>query len=592
MPLDGLYLACLKEELTAALINARITRVHQPGRRELNLVLRSPGQNHLLLISAHPLMARIHLTTGSRENPVKPPPFCMLLRKYWEGGRLIRIAQPYLERILTLEVQNRDEFGLVSTTELICEFMGKHSNAILVKKEAAGGRKILGSLITVSPQMSRVRTVRPGEAYMSPPPQEKFYPGTLGEQEGLFLERLREMGDKSLKNALVALLQGISPLTAEALLNRAGLDPGGRAGGLTPEKIRALWPSLLDLGDDIMQKNFRPTLLLGEGGRPLDFAALPLPGREAEGLAVESFESPSRLLERFFTAREGLHRERELKSLLEQVVHRELERQQKKLGRQQQELKKAEKAEAYRRQGETLTAYLYRAKKGEDSVLLPDLYEPGEKILKIPLNPSLSPAQNAQAYFKKYKKALSARKELVRRTRTTRREVRYLEGLHFQLEGAGMPELLSLKEELAREGYLKAPAAGKARPGAPAGEPLKFVSSDGIHIYVGRNNRQNDWLTLKKAGREDLWFHVKDLPGSHVVATHASPPYKTLEEAAMLAAHYSRGRESAKVPVDYTRVKNVRKPRGAKPGMVIYDDHKTLYVTPDREKLLKPIPPE
>lgn len=589
MPLDGLFLACLREELAQNLIDARITRVHQPGRRELSLAFRSPGQNQLLLISAHPQMARVHLTSASRENPLKPPPFCMLLRKYWEGGRLVKVSQPDLERILVLETQNMDEFGLVSTTQLICEFMGKHSNAILVKKDKGGPKKILGSLITVSPEMSRVRTVRAGEAYTAPPPQEKFFPGALEENKALFRERLDELSEKSLKNTLVSLIQGIGPLTAEALLEGAGLDPGRKTGDLHREDFLSLWDSLMELNKIILEKNFSPTLLRGKDGRALDFTALPLPGREAGGFADEAYQSPSLLLDRFYGDRERLYKEAELKSLLEQRILKELERLKKKLARQQQELERAKKADAYRRQGEILTAYLYRLKKGDSFALLPDIYDPGGEDLKIPLNPSLTPAQNAQVYFKKYKKALSARKELSRRTRLTEGEVRYLEGLHFQLEGAGTEELPALREELAREGYLKTAPGKKARPGVPGGEPLKFLSSDGLNIYVGKNNRQNDFLTLKKAGRDHLWFHAKDIPGSHVVVSHAHPPYKTLEEAAMLAAYYSRGQKSANVPVDYTPVKNVRKPRGAKPGMVIYDNHKTLYVTPGKDKLPRPI---
>jgi predicted ribosome quality control (RQC) complex YloA/Tae2 family protein len=591
MPLDGTYLACLRQEFESTLQNARITRIYQPGKRELTISFRQPGSNHLLLISAHPLLARVHLTAESRDNPMKPPPFCMLMRKYWEGGRLLRITQPDLERILIFESQNIDEFGLVSQTELICECMGKHSNAILVKKEEGGGRKILGSLIPVYPEMSRVRTVLPGEPYMSPPPQEKFFPGSLGEgTREVLRERLQEQGQKSLKNALVSVVQGIGPLTAETLAREAGLPPTLTAEELDPHRFSLLWSSLLGLKDRLFREDFRPTLLLGPGGENLDFAALPL-NKDRQGLSLKEFDSPSRLLDVFYTAKEASSKVKEMKALLEQKIHKELERLTRKAGYQRKELTGAEKGEAYRQQGEILTAHLYRVKRGEKSATLPDIYHPGEEDLCIPLDPSLSPAQNAQKYFKKYKKALTAKRELSRRIKSTELEIHYLEGLQFLLEEAGLDELLAIREELVEEGYIKPGKASEIKQKTVRENPLKFSSSDGILIFVGKNNRQNDLLTLKKADKEDLWFHVKDLPGSHVIVRNAAPPYKTLQEAALLAAHYSRGKNSANVAVDYTKVKNVRKPKGAKPGMVIYDNHKTLYVTPAREKLPTLTPP-
>lgn len=586
MPLDGIFLACLRQELESTLLNARITRVYQPGKRELTVSFRQPGSNHLLLISAHPLLARVHLTAESRDNPLKPPAFCMLMRKYWEGGRLLRVTQPDLERILIFESQNIDEFGLVSQTELICECMGKHSNAILVKKEADGGRRILGSLIPVYPEMSRVRTVLAGEPYMSPPPQEKFYLGSLGEaNRNIFKDRLQEQGLKSLKNALIAVLQGIGPLTSETLLEEAGLSPDLAAAGLDPQRFPLLWESLLGLKGRLSREDFRPALLLGPDGEFLDFAAWPPQRKGRQGFSLQEFESPSNLLDVFYTAKEASIKVKDLKALLTQIIHKELERLTRKSGYQKKELLSAEKGEAYRKQGEILTAHLYRVKRGDASATLPDIYDPAGEDIHISLDPSLSPAQNAQKYFKKYKKALTARRELSRRMKSTELEIHYLEGLYFLIEGAGFDELLGIREELVEEGYIKPGKAAETKQKAVWMSPLKFISSDGINIFVGKNNRQNDLLTLKKADKEDLWFHVKDHPGSHVIVRNASPPYKTLEEAALLAAYHSRGKNSANVAVDYTKVKNVRKPKGAKPGMVIYDNHKTLYVTPARDKL-------
>lgn len=586
MPFDGIILSCIKKELNTKLIQGRVDRIYQPGKKDITITIRQPGENFRLYISAHPRMARTHLTSESKKNPITPPAFCMLLRKYWEGGRILDIQQDNLERILSINVQNIDEFGLIATTELICEFMGKHSNIILVRNDD-GFKKILGSVIHIYPEVNRVRTILPGEKYIEPPPQEKFLPLYFNQSQALFKERFYELADMPINKALVSLIQGVGPLTVEELALRAQIDPNNPAGNLPSEAFSRLWQILLDFKDTIYKEDFTPSLLQDSQGNDLDFSALLLAEKEKEGFLVKTYTSPSELLDHFYYKLEKKQQAKEIKNLLFQKTNQELSRGKKKYNKIKEELKKADKAENHKMKGEVLNAYLFKVKKGVDSVELPNFYDPEGKDIKITLDPSLDPAGNAQKYFKKYKKALTAQKELSKRFKSTEEEISYLESILLSLENADLSTLEDIKEELKQVGYVKDEKGSKQHKKREP-EPLIFISADGIPIYVGKNNRQNEFLTLKKAGKDDLWFHVKDMPGSHVVVPYASPPDKTIQEAALLAAYYSKGKNSANVPVDFTRIKNVRKPKGAKPGMVIYDSNKTLYITPQKNKL--PLP--
>ncbi len=585
MPFDGIFLACIKKELQSELIGARIDRIYQPEKKEISINLRQPGKNYHLLLSAHPRMARVHLTAKEKKNPLVPPPFCMLLRKYWEGGRILEITQNELERILAIKVQSIDSFGITITTELIGEFMGKHSNIILVKKENSGHRKILGSVIPIHPKINRVRTILSGETYIAPPPQEKFFLLTLEQGYSLFKKRFYEYGKLSLKKVLVSLLQGTGPLTAERILLQAELAPESRVEEISAAQFTSLWEGLLKLAAMIKNEEWSPILIKdAQEEKKSDYCALLLTEKKKKNFLIKTFNSPSKLLDHHYFLLEKEEQLKELRCYLTQIVSKKLAQNKKKSARLEKELKQAKKADAYKVQGELLNAGLHKFGKGENFVILPNYYHPQGEEIKITLNPSLTPAQNAQHCFKKYKKALKARKEVTQRLKDTDREAIYLENILLSLGKANQTELEDIQTELQEEGYIKYNKDKKGNGSQPS-EPLKFISSDGIPISVGKNNRQNDFLTLKKAGKDTFWFHVKDFAGSHVIVFSANPPSKTIQEASLLAAYYSREKNSSNVPVDYTKVKNVRKPKGAKPGMVIYDNHRTLYVTPSKERL-------
>ncbi len=589
MPFDGIFLACIKKELQSELIGARIDRIYQPVKKEISITLRQPGKNYHLLLSAHPRMARVHLTAKEKKNPLVPPPFCMLLRKYWEGGRILEITQDNLERILVIKVQSIDSFGITITTELIGEFMGKHSNIILVKKEDNGRLKILGSVIPIHPKINRVRTILPGETYIEPPPQEKFSLPTLEQGYSLFKKRFYEDQKLSLKKVLVSLLQGIGPLTAERIILQAELTPESRVEEISDSQFTSLWEGLLKLAVILKKEEWNPVLLKDvTREKKEDYCALLLTEKKKENFFAEEFNSPSQLLDHYYFSLETEEQLKELRRYLTQIVSKKLAQNKKKSTRLEKELEQAKQADTYKVQGELLNAGLHKFKKGESFVTLPNYYHPQGEEIKITLNPSLTPSQNAQHYFKKYKKALKARREVSQRLKDTGREVIYLENILLSLGKANQIELEDIQKELQEEGYVKY-SKGKGGGHSQPSEPLRFISSDGIPISVGKNNRQNDVLTLKKAGKDTFWFHVKDFAGSHVIVFSANPPSKTIQEASLLAAYYSRGKSSSNVPVDYTKIKNVRKPKGAKPGMVIYDNHRTLYVTPAKERLPSPL---
>ncbi len=589
MPFDGMFLACVKKELQSELIGARIDRIYQPVKREISIALRQPGKNYRLLLSAHPQMTRVHLTAKEKKNPLVPPPFCMLLRKYWEGGRILEITQNDLERILAIKVQSIDSFGITITTELIGEFMGKHSNIILVKKEENGHRKILGSVIPIHPKINRVRTILPGETYVEPPPQEKFSLPTLEQGYSLFQKRFYEDQKLSLKKVLVSLLQGTGPLTAERILLQAELTPENLVEETSASQFASLWEGLLKLAVILKEEKWSPVLIEdAKGEKKADYCALLLTEKKEKDFSIKAFNSPSKLLDHYYFLLETEEQLKELRRYLTQIITKKLVRNKKKSARLQKELDQAKRADAYKVQGELLNASLHKFGKGESFVILPNYYHPQGEEIKITLNPSLTPSQNAQHYFKKYKKALKARKEVTQRLKDTGREIIYLENILLSLGKAGQAELEEIQTELQEEGYVKYNKDKKGSGSQPS-EPLKFISSDGIPISVGKNNRQNDLLTFKKAGKDTFWFHVKDFAGSHVIVFSANPPSKTIQEASLLAAYYSRGKNSSNVPVDYTKIKNVRKPKGAKPGMVIYDNHRTLYVTPSKERLPSPL---
>ncbi|MFO7173103.1 MAG: NFACT RNA binding domain-containing protein [Bacillota bacterium] len=600
MGFDATVLAAVVDELDRHLRGGRIHKVYQPTPWELHLLVYA-GREHLrLLLSCHPQGARLHLTQVVRPNPPHPPTFCMLLRKHLEGGRILAVRQVGRERIAHVEVGALDELGNPATYTLVAEVMGKHSNLVLL---APSGR-IIDAARRATEEQNRYREVLPGLPYVPPPPTGKLDPAAVtGEELGQWLARagVEAMGRPAWQFVLDA-VDGLGPLVAREIAHRAGV--GGLAGNLGPAELDRLARACRELYALVDSRAFAPTLLLDEAGQPRDFAVVELRHWAGATLPVDSV---SALLDRFYAAQEERQRTTALRAELRRVLAQELGRVRRKLQAQLEDLRRAEEAEPLRQKGELLMAYLWQVPRGADRVELPNFYDPEQRPVVIELDPALSPAENAQAYFRRYQKARSGLQAIREQVARSQAELQYLEQVEATLAAAAsLPELEEIRAELAAEGYLsEGPAEEKGRGagargaagGRRAGEglqgsgqpsrPLVVRSSDGLEIWVGRNNRQNETLTFKLAAPTDLWLHAKEIPGAHVILRlppGVEPPETSLREAALLAAYFSKARLSANVPVDYTLRRHVRKPPGARPGMVLYDHHRTLHVTPDPER--------
>ncbi|NLA58268.1 MAG: fibronectin/fibrinogen-binding protein [Firmicutes bacterium] len=574
MAMDGLILAAVREEMQE-LIGCRITKIYQPGKREIVIHCRRPGTTLAVILSADPQYPRVYLTEDVPENPLNPPSFCMLLRKYLEGGKITAVEQPDLDRILQITVENIAEHGGPTHYRLIAEIMGRHSNIILL--DAAG--QVLDAVTRVDSRVNRYREIVPGAIYIPPPDQGKLSLLALDWQA--FLTR---MAPASPEASVARLIQdnftGISPQVAVELVSQIGLDRGTLRKEINQGQLEDLYRVLLQLGEKIKEGHFAPQIVLSADGEPRRISAIPLTSQFEEAW---EFFSMSRALETYYAHKLANEEMEHLRRNLIQVVEGHQDRLVRKIKAQERELSAAEDAETYRTYGELLTANIHRLQKGLESVTLENFYNDLEPVT-IPLDPRLTPAENAQDYFRRYSKAKKTKVEGMYHYQQSLEEQVYLEQVRTSLDLAvELSDLLDIQRELMEEGYIR-PAKGQKskelRQDRP--QPLRFWSSDGLEILVGRNNRQNDYLTFRIANPDDMWLHVKDIPGSHVVirSRGTEPPAATLKEAALLAAHYSKSRAGHNVAVDYTARKHVRKPRGAKPGMVIYDHYRTIFVSP------------
>ncbi|AEG60574.1 Rqc2 family fibronectin-binding protein [Desulforamulus ruminis] len=590
MAFDGLVMAAVASELAGKIVGGRLEKIHQPGPSELVLVIhtRDWGKQRLL-ISAEARDARVHLTDGAYVNPLAPPVFCMVLRKHLEGGRIRSVEQVGLERVLKLSFDSRDELGRPGSKLLFCEVMGKHSNVLLVDP---GSNTIVDGIHRYSHSVSRYREVLPNRPYLPPPEQGKKDPRQLSEEQFRSVILNSDLGS-TLTEVLLQNIAGIGPQTCRELVVRAGLPQDYQLEYCGEYELNQLWAQLQKLRQTLEQGTFAPTLLLDRRGQPLDFAALDLSHLPA--FRRESGEM-NRLLDRYYgNLKQRRVMESRRQSLL-QITRREIARFKKKLALYQKSLAAAEKGDDYRLFGELLTANLYRLEQGSEA-RVENFYHPENQELLVPLDPTLTPGENAQAYFKKYLKAKNTREAVLAHLELAQAEVSYLEAVEIAVSQALDPEdLQEIRTELEEQAYLKArtqQGQKKSKKEQGRSTPLSFVSSEGLTILVGKNNKQNDYLTLKLAGDEDIWLHTKDIPGSHVIIRldrHPEVPEQTLLEAASLAAWFSKARQSGKVPVDYTRRRHVRKPKGAKPGMVIYDNQRTLMAAPNEELVERLMP--
>jgi predicted ribosome quality control (RQC) complex YloA/Tae2 family protein len=565
MSFDGIVTRAVVHELNQVLSGGRITKIYQPADLELILHIRSQGKNHQLLLSAHPAFARVQLTKAKTDNPSEPPMFCMLLRKHAEGGIIESIHQVGMERIIQIDFRTRDELGDVVKRRLVMEIMGRHSNIILLDPEK---NVVFDGIRRVSHAISKYRQIYPGVPYLEPPSQGKRNPLTA--DKNTFISGFDYNGGR-LDKQIVARFTGISPLLAKEIVEQTG--PGSRD---------QLWETFSSYMERAREHDFRPVIIKAK--QKSHFYVWPLSHLDGE---IQSFPSISECLEHFYYGKAQRDRIRQQTHDLMRKLKNEIEKNTKKIEILQNEINQADKADQYRMFGELVTASLYQIKRGDTEVKTINYFDPETPEVTIPLDPTLSPPENAQRYFKKYNKLKAAKKWNTEQIEKAKEENLYLESVLVQLENCSLREVEQIRDELAEQGWLKRQSNKRERKRKDVPAPLKVISGDGTVILVGKNNKQNDYLTHQLASSTDTWLHTKEIPGSHVVIRSKQVTDQTLLEAAMLAAYFSKGRESSRVPVDYTLIKHVKKPSGARPGFVTYENQKTLYVTPEEEQIKK-----
>ena len=563
MSFDGVFTHAMINELRETLLSGRISKIHQPYENEVVLVIRSRGKNQRLLLSAHPSYARIQITQIDYQNPDTPPNFVMMLRKHLDGAILESIEQIENDRVIHFHFTKRDELGDLQNIILIVELMGRHSTIILVNKESG---KILDAIKHIGSSQNTYRSLLPGVDYIAPPEQNQLNPFSQ-EKEKVF-HRLSQM-DLTPKG-IQQQFQGIGFDTAQELVARLTERPN--------EKM-LVWQEFFTAIDT--QRS--PSLY--EVAEKEYFTPINYRFFDSNTQQKKMYPTLSALLDAFYQEKAEKDRAKQQGGELIRKIENELKRNRNKLKKREQTLKDSENAEDYRRDGELLTTFMAQVPRGANEVTLPNYYEE-DKPITIKLDPALTPNQNAQKYFHRYQKLKNAVKLIGKQIEEAKNEIDYLESVLSQLEIAGPMDIEVIKEELTAEGYLKKKSSKKQKRKKPS-QPDQYLSTDGTLILVGKNNLQNDQLSLKTAKKTDYWLHAKNIPGSHVIIKSDQPSDETITEAAELAAYFSKYRHSAQVPVDLVQVKHLRKPNGAKPGYVIYENQKTIIVTPEEEKINK-----
>lgn len=571
MAFDGIVIANIKKELSDRFTGARVSKITQPEPDEIMLTLKGAEAQQKLLISANPSLPLIYLTEENKKSPMTAPNFCMLLRKHISGGRIQAIEQPGMERILIFHISHLDDMGDMRQKKLIVELMGKHSNIIFCDEDDM----ILDSIKHISAQISSKREVLPGRKWFIPTQGDKASP--LDASADTFREHIASR-PMSASKAIYTSYNGISPLIANEICYRAGLDADAPCASFDACQMDALKDSFAGLADDIRTGRFVPNMIM-DGERPVEYASVPLT-MYSDYTAV-SYPDISSLLSAYYAKKSIYTRIHQKSSDLRHIVSTLLERARKKYSLQERQLRDTDKMDKYRKYGELLHIYGYQVPEKSSGFEAED-YETGQMI-KIPLDKNLSAMENANKYYDRYNKLKRTKDALTVQIEDTKDEVRYLESIASSLDLAeDETDLAQIREELVQAGYIKKHAS-KKKGKTPAGKPHHYRSSDGFDIYVGRNNLQNDLLTFKVGQGNDWWFHAKGMPGSHVLVKcpDGEMPDRTFEEAGRLAGYYSRGKDSEKVEIDYLQKKNVKKPNKAKPGFVVYYTNYSLTISPD-----------
>ena len=592
MAFDGVTIANVVSELKRELTGGRLYKIAQPEADELLLTIKQPDGTKKLLISAQASLPLLYLTGESKPSPMTAPGFCMLLRKHLQNGRITGISQPGLERIVHIDVEHLDEMGDLRRKTLVVEIMGKHSNIIFCDSEGT----IIDSIKHVSAAVSSLREVLPGKAYFIAATQDKL--DALSTDGEAFRNALSARPQPVFK-ALYGSFTGISPVLAQELCYEAGIDADLPTAALGDSDYEGLYGAFSRMAEAIRQERFSPNIAYTDGS-PVEFCALPLtmygygrqdapstdsvnPGEKPAGDYTVPYGSMSALLEHYYAEKNVLTHIRQKSADLRRIVQTALERNVKKYDLQLRQMKDTEKRDTYRVYGELLNTYGYSAEPGAKSLQALNYYT--DETVTIPLDPTLSAKENAQKYFDRYGKMKRTYEALSQLTVEVREEIQHLESVSTALDIALYEEdLAQIKEELTESGYIRRKAGNRGKKQKITSRPFHYLSSDGFHMYVGKNNFQNDELTFKLATGNDWWFHAKQIPGSHVVVKTGNAqelPDRTFEEAARLAAYYSKGRGQEKVEIDYVQKKHVKKPNGAKPGLVVYYTNYSMAIDSD-----------
>lgn len=573
MAFDGITVANITKELQEKLIGGRLYKIAQPEADELLLTIKTSNGQFRLVLSANASLPLLYLTEKNKQAPMTAPNFCMLLRKHIQNGRIVSITQPGLERIVNFEIEHLNEMGDLCRKRLIIELMGKHSNIIFCQENGT----IIDSIKHISGMVSSVREVLPGREYFIPHTQEKADPLTTCEADFIACLSGKPM---PLFKALYTSYTGFSPILAQEVCYQAGLDGETSATAFLREQLVSLYGSFSKMLDRIHAGEFDPQIVY-ENKTPVEYAAFPLTIYEDTVHHSLRFPNMSALLEAYYAQKDTLTRIRQKSTDLRKIVQTALERNVKKYDLQLVQMKDTEKKDKYRIYGELLNTYGYQAAPGAKSLEALNYYT--NEMITIPLDPTLTPAQNSQKYFDKYQKLKRTYEALNQLTLEVKSEIDQLESISTALDIATREEdLVEIKEELIQSGYIRRKGPSKNRQ--KASSPLHYTNAAGYHFYVGKNNLQNDSLTFKLASVGDWWFHAKGMPGSHVILKNdgnGELPDTAFEDAARLAAYYSKGRDQEKVEIDYIQKKHVKKPAGAKPGFVVYYTNYSMMMDTD-----------
>lgn len=577
MALDGITVSCLKKELQDSLLGGYIMKIAQPEKDELLITIKNNGTQYRLSASANPSLPLLYITDKNKQSPITAPGFCMLLRKHIGSGHITCIEQPSLERVIIFTIEHRNELGDPCKKKLIIELMGKHSNIIFTDENNV----ILDSIRRISANVSSVREVLPGRLYFIPQTQEKSDPLTITEEN--FMNTVFSKA-ANLSKALYTSFIGFSPLTGEEICQRSGVASELFAPECSVTIKEHIYHTFTRLIEEILLCHYKPSIYY-ENNNPVDFSVL-------ESIVYASniskdFSSVSELLNAYYSQKNAATRIRQKSTDLRKLVSTFLERNVKKLQIQQKQLKDTEKKDKFRIYGELLNTYGYEAKEGDKSLNAVNYYT-GENI-SIPLDPTMSATDNAKKYFEKYNKLKRTFEAVSLQIKETAEDIEHLESIQNALDIASdEADLLQISDELRVCGYIKK-HSGKKQARQSKAKPMHFISSDGFDIYVGKNNYQNDELTFSSPMNKDWWFHSKGIPGSHVIVKSKQNelPDRTYEEAARLAAYFSKGRTGSKVEIDYTLRKNIKKPNKAKPGFVVYYTNYSMMASPDISEIKK-----